>query len=292
MYIKKILNNSVVLTEDLNGQEIVVMGKGIAYAKKSGDVIDKDKVTKTFRLEKKAEEDILLSFLSQIPVEYMEVTNQIIDRARTRLDVEFHDTIYIAIMDHIYSSVERAKNGLQIQNKMLWEIKHFYKNEYDIGLYALGIIEKEIGVTMPEDEAGFIALHLVSATADGNFDQVYKITDFIQEVMQIVRYHYQYEFDSDSFVYYRFVTHLKFFGRRVFSSHDKAEVSLLKEDILNLLKEEYTEAYRCSQKIGSFIEKKYYYEIDSDEILYLTLHIARLTKFTFEGGDSGKTSMR
>lgn len=40
MIIKKILNNNAVITNDKNGKEIIVMGKGIAYGKVNGAEID------------------------------------------------------------------------------------------------------------------------------------------------------------------------------------------------------------------------------------------------------------
>ena len=48
MKIKKILNNSVILSLDSNDKEIIVMGRGIAYAKKVGDDVDPEQITKKF----------------------------------------------------------------------------------------------------------------------------------------------------------------------------------------------------------------------------------------------------
>ena len=44
MIIKKVLNNNVVLSEKDN-HEIVIMGKGIAFGKRVGDLLDKDKIS-------------------------------------------------------------------------------------------------------------------------------------------------------------------------------------------------------------------------------------------------------
>ena len=44
MLIKKILNNNVVITINDDHEEIIVMGKGIAYGKRNGDLIDISKV--------------------------------------------------------------------------------------------------------------------------------------------------------------------------------------------------------------------------------------------------------
>ena len=46
------------------------------------------------------------------------------------------------------------------------QIKKFYYQEYLIGKVAIGMIEKELKVTLPQDEAAFIALHIVNAELD------------------------------------------------------------------------------------------------------------------------------
>lgn len=50
MQIKKILNNNVVQALD-NNVEYIVMGKGLGFQKKVGDLVDKEKIEKTFVLE-------------------------------------------------------------------------------------------------------------------------------------------------------------------------------------------------------------------------------------------------
>ncbi|WP_436861672.1 CAT RNA binding domain-containing protein [Mammaliicoccus lentus] len=45
MKITKILNNNVVISV-INGEERIVMGAGIAFGKKNGHVLEKDKIDK------------------------------------------------------------------------------------------------------------------------------------------------------------------------------------------------------------------------------------------------------
>ena len=47
---EKILNNNVVQALD-NNVEYIVMGKGLGFQKKVGDLVDKEKIEKTFVLE-------------------------------------------------------------------------------------------------------------------------------------------------------------------------------------------------------------------------------------------------
>ena len=51
MIIQKVINNNVVSTFDSNGKEVILMGKGIGFRKKTGDELDKTKIEKIFTLE-------------------------------------------------------------------------------------------------------------------------------------------------------------------------------------------------------------------------------------------------
>ena len=53
MQIQKILNNNVVITTDQKNNEIVAMGRGLAFQKKIGDEIAEEAIDKTYHLHKK-----------------------------------------------------------------------------------------------------------------------------------------------------------------------------------------------------------------------------------------------
>ncbi|CEE02851.1 Transcription antiterminator LicT [Caldibacillus thermoamylovorans] len=277
MIIKKILNNNAVITKDSNHKEIIVMGKGIAYQKKTGDPIDPSKVYKTFSVDSKTIQNRLIEMIDKIPIEFIKLSERIIYMAKEKLEIPLNDSIYISLTDHIYSSVQRYHQGLPLRNKLQWEIKHLYKKEFEIGLEALMLIKEETGISMLEDEAGFIAMHIVSSEMADDMHNVYEITQFIQQIVNIVKYHFSLDFDIESLAYHRFITHLKFFGYRIFSQTSNTEHSL-ENDLLEIIKEKYVEPYLCSLKIKKFIEQKYGYLLDNDEILYLTIHIARILK--------------
>ncbi len=105
---------------------------------------------------------------------------------------------------------------------------------------------------MPEDEAGFIALHIVNAQMDQSIKIIYDITQIIQEIANVVKYHYRIVFDEDSVYYHRFITHLKYFAERVVSNnlHENNE-----DDLLKVIKVKYKNAYKCIEKLDEFIHK-------------------------------------
>ncbi len=53
-----------------------------------------------------------------------------------------NDNCYIALVDHIYTACERVKEGIFVKNALLWDIKRFYKIEYEVGKRSLRIIKE------------------------------------------------------------------------------------------------------------------------------------------------------
>lgn len=252
------------------------MGKGIAFKKKVGESVPEKAVDKIYVLKDEAASYRFQEILKDIPLEYIEIANEIVDIAMRNLDNSFSENIYTNLIDHIYSTVKRAKEGVEIKNILIWDIKKFFRHEYDVGLQALKIIKDKIGVELSEDEAGFIALHLLNSGLAPNFNDAEKITKIMQEITTIIKYNFHIEFQEESVVYYRFITHLKFFAYRLVSNtHYKDETD---EELIKMIQLKYRNAYHCALTISDFIAKQYKYDITKDELLYLTIHIDRVIR--------------
>lgn len=268
--IHKILNNNVVQTIDEYGKEVIVMGRGIAFKKKVGDYVEKEKIDKSFYLA----DEKFQKFLNVIPLEYIELADDIIQYAKITMNKEFSDALYTALSDHIYSSITRYSKGVQLKNPILWEIKRFYESEYEVALKALEMIEDRFNIKLPEDEAGFITIHIVDAELDNcTIEDVYEITKLIQDIHNIVRYFFKIEFDTKSIHYYRFITHIRFFAQRLITN--TTYIDDQDDSLFNILKEKYKNSYQCVLKIEEYIKQNYDYDICNDEKLYLMIHIER-----------------
>jgi len=215
MRIKKVLNNNAVTVMNNDSKEIVVMGLGLAFKKRSGDELDEDKIERIFTLENKEVSEKLKKLIAEIPTKYVQISEEIINYAEKHLEVKLNENIYLTLTDHISFALTRYKQGLNIKNPMLWEIKRFYKEEYSIGLIALDIIKENFGADLPEDEAASIALHIVNAELNEDMPSVVNMTRVIQEILNIIRYNFKIDFDEESLNYHRLVTHLKFFAQRM-----------------------------------------------------------------------------
>lgn len=274
MKIKRLLNNNAVLTVDQSGSEIIVLGKGIAFQKKSGDTIEAEKVEKIFHL---SNTEAFLKFqelVTEIPLPYMDVSDEIITLAKSQLGKKLNDSIYVSLSDHLYNSVKRFKEGISIKNALLWDIRRFYPIEYKVAMDALVLIREQFDLQLPEDEAGFIALHFVNAEDLESNQDSYQVTKIMQEISNIVRYYFQIEFDEDSVYYYRFISHLKFFAQRL--AGNKLHSDQHEEGLLDVVKIRFQNAFRCVEKINQHIERNYRYGLTDEEKLYLTIHIHRV----------------
>lgn len=274
MKVKKVINNNLVKSYNEKNEEILVMGCGIGFKKSIGDEIDESKIEKIYISKDKESSNKLITLLENLPIEYIQSANEIISYAKISLGKKLNENIYITLTDHISFAVERFKKGIKIKNALLWEIKRFYNHEFLIGKEALSIIKRRINVDLPEDEAGFITLHIVSALMDSsNVGETTEMTKVIQNILNIVRYHFNVEFDEYSLHYERFITHLKFFVQRVFSG---VEIDDDDKSFLLILKEQYKKEYQCALKIRKYIQNEYGYDLTEDEMVYITVHIKRI----------------
>lgn len=275
MKVTRIINNNVVAAVDDYNHELVLMGSGIGFKKKIGDFVDPDSVEKQFA---RFDEQQTLNFqrlAQEVPYEYMHMTNEIVAYAQISLNKELNEELYISLMDHLNFAINRMKQGIYLPNSMLWEIKHYYNHEYRIGMEAISIVKNHSGITLPADEAGFIAMHILNAEMELDMDRTRMMTKIIQDVLNIVKYHFNIQIDEESLDYERFVTHLKFFIQR--AMHEK-DSRIWEKSLMDMIRIQYMDAYECAGKVASYIEKTTPYSVQEEEMVYLTVHIQRLQK--------------
>lgn len=264
MKIHKVLNNNVAVVFDEKGREKIVMGRGICFKKKAGENVKEKEIDKIFSLQASDAQNKLQVLVQDLPMEHITVGEEIISEAKQRLGRELNDMIYISLIDHVHGAILRLLDGMTVKNALLWDIRRFYKEEFQIGLWALDLIEKKCHLRLPEDEAGFIALHLVNAQMEQkSMQNMFEITQIMQEVVNLVKYYFHVDFDEEDVYYYRFITHLKFFAKRLVDHKTYQEDD--SDDLWNVIRTKYPDAYQCVEKIAQFIEKKYKHRLSKED---------------------------
>ena len=151
MIITKILNNNVVLSE-AEGQEVILMGRGLAFGRKVGDEIPTNLIEKRY-VSSEQERELLMD----LPAEIMEMADQIITCAHNHLESKLKDSAFLAVADHIYGVTLRLQDDLYMKNFLLWDIKRFFPKEYEVGKFANQLLSDYLSKDLPDDEAAFIA---------------------------------------------------------------------------------------------------------------------------------------
>lgn len=273
MKIAKVINNNVISVYQADGQELVVMGRGIAFKKKPGEEVDDNRIQKVFALKNKQTSDNFKMLLREVPLELIVIVEEVINYAKHSLHKKLNENIYVSLTDHIHFAIERYEKGIEIKNVLMWEIRHLYKEEFSLGLRTLEQLKEKLGYELPQDEAAFIALHIVNAEMNEEVVTTMNITKFIQQIVNIAKYHFKMEFDEESLSYFRFITHLKFFSQRVFNgTHYENNY----DHFYEMMREKHPESAACIDKIEVFVKKEYNHELTNEEKLYLTVHIQRV----------------
>ena len=187
MVIKKIFNNNVILTENEAGREIIAMGRGIAFGRRVGNNIPTESIERIYTLSSKGMMEKFQELVASISSDYLQTANEIIDYAQNLLGIKLNESVYVSLTDHIHMAVYRIRNGVEIRNMLLMEIQKFYEKEYLIGVKAIEIMNRHFSVKMPEDEAAFIAMHIIDAQMEFNLPIADKIMQMIQEVTNVIR---------------------------------------------------------------------------------------------------------
>lgn len=274
MVIDKIINNNIVSAFDDTDTEVVVMGRGIGFGAKVGKTIREEKIEKVFRIKSQTLAEQFKELLANMPLEHVRISNDIISYAESELKLRLNQSIYVTLTDHINFAIERLKLNIRPENALLWEIKRFYPQEYKLGKYAVEQVEKGLGVTLPRDEAGFIALHFVNAEYGTDLKDALNFPNLMQTIMEIAKETLGIEFDEESLHYERFVTHVKFLLQRIYR---KEMLSDEEEELAAMMQRKYKKEYICSKRIAEYIEKETGSKISGEETMYLAIHIRRVT---------------
>lgn len=107
MIITKVINNNVVSSHDEKGIEVIVMGKGVGFQKKAKDKIEKSKIEKVFHLSNELQ-DKLAELVSNIPYEYLVLTDEVVAEAGSVLGKKLSKNIYLTLA---VFSITDCRNG-------------------------------------------------------------------------------------------------------------------------------------------------------------------------------------
>ncbi len=269
----KVFNNNAVASITDDGQDVILTGAGIGFQKHTGDAVEENAIEKRYYFHD-GESDSIYGLFAHTPVEFFNISKSIMDEAEKRLHIVLKDQVLIALTDHIVFAVERARNGEGFSNLMFSEVCGLYRREYEIGLWGIHLVEETLGIRLPEDEASFIALHILNGQSDLSATAVLDTIHLVSGCIQVIEELYGITFDTDELSYIRLTTHLKFLAQRIFSGTTD-EDGFFDQQMFDLLCERNPLAHECARKISAFLKSDFSYSLSDREEFYLMIHVLK-----------------
>ncbi|CAM8010901.1 PRD domain-containing protein [Lelliottia nimipressuralis] len=270
--IKKSLNNSMLLV-DHDQREMILFGKGIGFGAKPGTHIDLAQVEKVFLPLSDLKSRHFLSLTDTIPAAYFDVSHEILTLARSLCGEKLNSVLLFTLAEHLHFAVERSRNGQLILNKLSWEVKRYYPQEYRVGMQARDNVNERFDVELPEEEAVNIAFHLINASNQDDNSSAHQQVELVNRIAEIVRYKLSKAIETESVNYRRFITHLRYFAERVLSG---SLVVSETEDFYQELMRHRPDAMTVAWVIRDYVQEKYQLTLPKDELTWLSIHISRL----------------
>lgn len=213
--------------------------------------------------------------LSQIDEKYFFVTEEIIAHAETVLGEKLNEHINIGLSDHIAFAAENIQNNIIVRNKLLNEIEILYTEEFSIAQWAVDYLTQTLGIPFSYDEAGYIAIHIHSARSGrtDNSKSIREVT-IVSEIIHLIEQELGIDIHDEkmSLSYSRLVNHLRLFIHRF----QQNQYAVLDDEILDVVRKKYAESYEISKKVQVLLMRNFHYQVPTEELGYLAIHIERL----------------
>lgn len=273
MRVLRIINNNIVSAEDQGGSEVLLMGRGLGFKAKETGEVNMDAVEKTFRMSTQTETDRLRELFATIPLEMIEVSDEIIAFAKQRLDTRLNQNLYLTLTDHVNFAVQRYRAGMPFHNALLDEVRRVYPAEFEVGLYALEIIRRRLEVSFREDEAASIALHIMNAEYETSVLESYNITRIIDLILQHLKWRSGREVPQGTLHAEQLIAYLKLLVRQALR---RDVVPLGDPRFYHLIRTLYPAEAERAEEIAIMIRRESGYVIGGDAMADLAIHIYRV----------------
>lgn len=271
--IEKVLNNNVVIARHDAYKEVVLIGNGLGFNKKKGDVISFDHADKTFLLKDETEKEQYVNLVPHIDEDLIAFINDQLLFIEAQMDKTLNEHIHVALTDHLSFAIKRIQQNMQFSNSFLFEIESLYPKEYQVAKGVVKEFERQLGIVFPEGEIGFIALHIHSAVTDKPLRDINRDHALISQLTQLIESGLKVDLSKDNVNYHRLIQHLHRAIDRIHQGESLGDENKLQE----VLKAEYPVCYNLAWKLIKVMQNQLNKPVDEAEVLYLTIHLQRLT---------------
>jgi beta-glucoside operon transcriptional antiterminator len=279
----RILNNNAVLA-DVAGNRVILLGRGLGFAKHLGDTVELGESTEVFAPSDALELRQLADFAREIPFEIFGVARKAVDRALEQ-NAPGSQALLLSVADHLNFALVRAREGVQVDYPLRWEIAQLYPKETRLGQETVLLANELLSPTPPigEEESTAFAMHFVNAQfAASDLAQTVAMTHSLQQIVDIVTASFGPAATEDPTSVARFVTHLRYLFSRVASGNQIGQAPPV---LLTAVREAYPEVATTSDQVRKIVESGGQ-RLSEAETCYLDIHLSRLWTLAESAGNN------
>lgn len=270
----KVMNNNVLLALDLQQrQECILIGKGLGFGRQAGQrgEIPEGLVEKRFVAFDQSVKQQYFQLITGMDPKIVGLCAEVTAMAEGRLGV-LNPQVHVVLTDHIGFALERISQGMEIHNPFLCEIEMLYPEEYAVASQGVRYLSGQLGITIPADETGFIALHLHAARQNEAVKETVRQTRLLKELVGLIEEQLGQPFEPTELTYQRLINHLRGLIDRV------RKGTTVENPLFESIRREFAEAFAIALSLKAHMEKAYQLTVPDTELGYMALHIERIRK--------------
>ncbi len=270
--VQRTLNNNVIVVTTADGNEEILVGKGLGFGMRPGVrlLVEDPRIEKRFRLVNEENRRKFQQLYTVVRPEVIGVAEEMIARTVEELGTALHEHIHVALPDHIGFALTRLQGGLEIENPFLEEIRTLYPTAWRHAKSGAELIERRFGIPIPDSEVGFLALHIHAATHPHGLSATIRAAQVVKSAIEQLERLTGAAIPRDTIDYARFVTHLRFALQRL------AKGEPIVNPLASAIQERLPVFYEYAEAVAKVVEEHLGVRFPVDEIAYLAMHLARI----------------
>ena len=260
--VKKVLNhNSVLAVETDELAEYLIMGKGIGFDMKPTQALNVTDDCKVFSLADTSERGNVKDIIKHVDPVFLDIAEAVLQHAEETFDNVDHNIVF-PMADHLEYAAKRIQNNDEISNPLLNDIKILFHNEYKAAEYVKILLHDSLGLNISDDEIGYVAMHIHSATSQDKLSQTVETANAVRKCINELEEVTGHTIPTDSFSYNRMMNHIRYMVVRI---QQREYVSST-----------FPESFKIASTICHELSKSLGSPTDELEIGYLAMHIERV----------------
>ena len=274
--IVQILNNNVAIVHTRDNKQNIVMGRGVAFQKQKGDLIQEENIDKVFEIKDKNTVNDLTTLLANVPLDFVTTSYDLIDQVQAKYRFAVEPYIYVTLTTHLFGAYQRLiKNEKDVN--YLPDLSDTYPIPYQIADEVITGFQNILNISFPQSEHKSIALHFINAHTTESIKEEKDQTEN-DEIIEVVQDELNrngiYRTTKNANDYDRLLVHLKYFVNRL--NNNEPDSLPVSEGMIGEIETNYSQAWQIVHHIKELMQEKLQIELSLSEQTYLTIHIQRL----------------